>query len=98
MLSENVLLCYMYFLSQPGVYVGALNLIASIPGPSILIVSKIMHLGVCVLGAVINVNSPYRYACKTIKLVHLHYDETFLRPLLRIGCSRWYITPVPCSH
>ena len=35
MLSENVL-CFMYFLSPPGVYVGTLNLIASIPGSSIL--------------------------------------------------------------
>ena len=32
MLSENVLLCSMYFLD----YVGTLNLIASIPGSSIL--------------------------------------------------------------
>ena len=35
MLSENVLLCFMYFF-PPAVYVGTLNLIASIPGPSIL--------------------------------------------------------------
>ena len=35
MLSENVLLCFMYFLFRPLCW-GTFNLIASIPGPSIL--------------------------------------------------------------
>ena len=33
---KNVLLCFMYFLSHPLSMLGTLNLIASIPGPSIL--------------------------------------------------------------
>ena len=33
---KNVLLCFMYFLTHPASYVGTLNLMASIPGPTIL--------------------------------------------------------------
>ena len=36
-LSDNVLLCFITVFSfPPGVYVGTFNLLASIPGPSIL--------------------------------------------------------------
>ena len=36
---KNVLLCFMYFLTHPASYVGTLNLMAWIPGPSILTLS-----------------------------------------------------------
>ena len=43
MLSENVLLCFMYFLSH-----GTLDLIASTPGPFILTLDrKIRHISQC---------------------------------------------------
>ena len=47
MLSEKCFVVFYVFSFPPGVYVGTLNLIASIPGPSILTLSINLHEHVC---------------------------------------------------